>query len=87
MGTVDWSQLGVGIAAILGLIYVSRTMKRVLETTLTFVGNHMSSVTAAQGNTAEAISEVADVLTLLNERVDRLHDDNIETARILKEKR
>jgi len=41
-----------------------------------FLGNHMS------GNT-RALESVATNLAVLNEHTDRLHDDNIEAARLL----
>lgn len=82
--TVDWTQLTVGVAAILGLIYVSRTMKKVLDVVLTFVGNHMTAVTDAQVKTAEALGEVAATLSILTGDVKTLHEDNMETALLLK---
>ena len=59
MDPSQWAQLGVGVAACLALVYVVRTMKQLLGSVLTFVGNHMSSVTAAQRDTADAMVDVA----------------------------
>lgn len=82
--SLDWSQLSVGVAAIVGLVYVSRTMRRVLDSTLTFIGNHMSLTTQAQEATAEALEDVAASLSTLSERVSLLHADNEEAATALR---
>lgn len=59
MDPTQWAQLGVGVAACLALVYVVRSMKQLLGVVLEFVGNHMSSVTAAQEKVAEAMNDVA----------------------------
>jgi len=59
MDPTQWAQLGVGVAACLALVYVVRSMQKLLGTVLAFVGNHMSSVTAAQEKVAEALGDIA----------------------------
>ncbi len=81
---INWEDISVGVAAILGLIYVTRTLRNIQDTTLKFLGNHLSTNTAAQQATADAMESTASVLATLAERVDRLHDDNIEAANRLK---
>jgi hypothetical protein len=49
----------VGVAACLALVYVVRSMQKVMSVVLEFVGNHMSSVTAAQEKVAEALGDIA----------------------------
>jgi len=86
---VDWSQLSIGVAAIVGLVYVARTMRGLVRETLervgtiqkestVFMGNHMSNISSS-------LESVAVNLSTLNERVDRLHDDNVETAVVAKQ--
>lgn len=68
---MDWAQISVGVAAVLGLIYTARTMRRVVHDVLTFLGNHLSAVTEAQ-------REVAINLERLADRIDR---QLVESAR------
>lgn len=70
---VDWANLSVGVAAILGLIYVVREMR----------GIHKDS-DAIQSHQTDVLRDVAVTLSTVSERVDRLHDDNVETAIKLK---
>ncbi len=65
----DWANLSVGVAAIVGLVYVARVMRGVMADVLTFFGNHMSSVTKAQAATAKALQRLADEVTHLREEV------------------
>ena len=65
----DWSQISVGVAAIIGLIYVVRSIRTMNSEVLTFFGNHMSTMT-------KALTDVASNLSTLNARVESLHEDN-----------
>jgi Tfp pilus assembly protein PilN len=42
---IAWEQLSVGVAAIVGLVLVARTLVRVQRYTLDFLGNHLSALT------------------------------------------
>lgn len=74
---IAWDQIAVGVAAILGLIYVARTLRCALRDTLVFLGNHLSSIAAALEATAINLQS-------LNERVDRLHDNHMEMKAVPK---
>lgn len=74
---MDWSQLSVGVAAIVGLVYVARVMRGMQKDVLAFMNNHMSNISSS-------LEQVAVNLATLNERVDRLHDDNVAKSRALK---
>ncbi len=73
---VDWTQVGPAVAAIAAIVYVVRTLKGMQADVLTFFGNHLSKVT-------KSLEDVSTNLSTLNERVDRLHDDNVESAAAL----
>jgi uncharacterized protein YaaN involved in tellurite resistance len=76
VGAVDWSQLSVGVAAVVALVYVTKVLRGMQRDVLSFMGNHM-------GNISSSLEATATNLASLNERVDRLHDDNVEQARTL----
>jgi hypothetical protein len=69
MEQIPWQEISVGVAAVLGLVYVAKTMRRVVRDTLEFLGNHLSGVTSAQSNTVAALEKVADRLERVEERV------------------
>jgi len=75
---MDWSQLSVGVAAIVGLVYVARVMRGMQRDVLTFMENHLHNISSS-------LEAVAINLIGLNERVDRLHDDNVVTAKALED--
>lgn len=70
MNGLAWDQLAVGVAAVLGLIYVSRTMRRLVRDVLQFLGNHLSGLQRAQESVVQALERVADRLERLERRVD-----------------
>jgi len=74
---IPWADLSVGVAVVVGLVLVVRYLGRMQAQVLQFMGNHLSLMT-------KALQDVATNLSSLNERVDRLHDDNIEAAQTLK---
>lgn len=49
-----------------------------------FLGNHMSGNTAALKSVAVSLNGVVTAVGVLGEKTDRLHDDNVEQARVLK---
>jgi hypothetical protein len=67
MNGIEWEQLTVGVAAILGLIIVANTMHRAMKDLLGFLYNHLSTVTAA-------LERVADRLEGLENKIDDQHD-------------
>jgi hypothetical protein len=80
---IPWAQLSIGVAACVALVYVAKTVARATTQVVNlvknisndnqkFLSNHMSGVTAVLGGLVTQVS-------LLGEKVDRLHDDNVET--------
>jgi hypothetical protein len=67
MNGIEWEQLTVGVAAILGLVIVANTMRRAMKDLLSFLYNHLSTVTAA-------LERVADRLEGLENKIDDQHD-------------
>ncbi len=55
-----WDQLAVGVAAIVGLIYVARTLRRSNEDVLEFLGNHMTKNTEVQAKLVDAVTDLSD---------------------------
>ncbi len=55
-----WDQLAVGVAAIVGLIYVARTLRKSNEDVLQFLGNHMTRNTEAQAKLVDAVQDLSD---------------------------
>lgn len=70
MSAVAWDQLAVGVAAVVGLVYVARTMRRLIADVLEFLGNHLSRLQRAQEGVVRALDGVADRLERLEERFD-----------------
>ncbi len=64
---IDFTQLSVGVAAVAVNLYIVKTF-------VGFLSNHMSNISSSLESTAAN-------LNTLNERVDRLHDDNVAAAR------
>jgi hypothetical protein len=86
--TVHWEDLGVGVAAILGMVYIARVLARVLKDTMSGVterqtemlqwfGNHLSNLSSSMESTAVSLQRMSD-------NIEVLHDDNVETARELR---
>lgn len=71
MQGIQWQELTVGVAAIVGLVMVSVTMRRVVRDTLSFLGNHLSNITEAQNKTAVALDRVCDRLEQVEEKIDQ----------------
>lgn len=69
MNTIPWDQLAVGVAAIVGLVYVARTMRRAMRDVLEFLGNHLSGVVEAQARVATSLDRVADRLERVEDKV------------------
>lgn len=68
---LEWSQITVGVAAVLGLIYVARTLRNVVSDVLEFLGNHLSGVTESLRNLTVATERLAgDVDRLADEAAD-----------------
>lgn len=70
MTGIPWQELSVGVAAVVGLVMVAVTMRRVVKDTLSFLGNHLSSVTDAQTKVSAALDKVADRLERVEERIE-----------------
>jgi hypothetical protein len=66
-----WDQLAVGVAAILGLVYVARTLRRTMRDVLGFLSNHMTSHTEALIDVRVALERVADRLERLESTTRR----------------
>lgn len=67
---VAWDQVAVGVAAVIGLIYVARTLRSSNKDVLSFLGNHMNRATEAQQDSARAMQAVADRLERVEGAVD-----------------
>ncbi len=65
----DWANLSVGVAAVVAVVYVARVMRGVMSDVLAFFGNHMSSVTKTQADTARALQRLADEVRSMREEV------------------
>lgn len=70
---IDWANISVGVAAILGLIYVVREIRGM-------VGDNGRMLLSQ----ATVLREIAVALGVLGVKTDRLHDDNVENALLLK---
>ena len=57
---VAWDQLAVGVAAIVGLVYVARTLRASMRDTLSFLGNHLSRVSETLDELTRASEHLAD---------------------------
>lgn len=68
MEAIHWEQLGVGVAAIVGMIYIVRSMRGIFTEMLRFMYNHHSDIT-------RALSAVADRLEHQEDAFDRLTDE------------
>lgn len=69
-GCIQWDQLAVGVAAVVGLIYVARTLRRSNQDVLTFLEHQMRRSTKAQEDTAHGIQAAVDRLAGVEDRLD-----------------
>jgi hypothetical protein len=80
MNPGNWAELSVGVAAVVGLVYVARTMRGIMSDVLLFMENHLSGVTkslvdlnVSTGKMAERMERLPDVTAeRMSERIDRL---------------
>lgn len=86
---VPWENLSVGVAALLVMVYIVREMRRTLRDTmagvserqtemLTWFGNHLSNVSSSLEATALSMQKLTDEVAVL-------HEDNLETAVVLRD--
>lgn len=66
---VDWAQISVGVAAVIGMIAVVRSQRRILSDFLRFLGNDMHEHQEALLNVSVALEKVADRLSRLEAAV------------------
>jgi hypothetical protein len=64
----DWTQLSIGVAALVTLVYSIRTVRGIAADNQKFLGNHMSTNTAA-------MRDVATNLASLNVKADDIRED------------
>lgn len=69
---IDWANISVGVAAILGLIYVVREIRGMTKDNNIALAVHTG-----------VMREIGVSLGILNEKTDRLHDDNKDRDAIL----
>jgi hypothetical protein len=77
---IQWGDITVGVAAIIGLIYVARTLRRTVNDTLGFVGNHMSANTEALIEVRVALEKVVDRLERVENTVRQHSNKKSRTA-------
>ena len=57
---IRWDQIAVGVAAIVGLVYVARTLRGSMKDTLEFLANHLSGLSENLSNLTVATGRLAD---------------------------
>lgn len=67
MDGIKWDELGMGVAALIAMIYIVRTMKGIMSEVMKFLYNHMSTITVA-------LTHVADRLETMGDKFDHLAD-------------
>lgn len=79
MTEIAWDQIGVGVAAILGLVYLARTQRqaqndvlRLQRYVLEYLGSHLSAMTTAQREVASSLDRVASQLDRVEGRLQDL---------------
>lgn len=70
-GVVDWAQISVGVAAVIGMITVVRSQRRMISDVLRFLSNDMHEYREALTDVCVALERVADRLERLESVVSR----------------
>jgi uncharacterized protein YoxC len=85
--SVSWADITVGVAAVLGLIYVARTLRRVVQDVLDFMANHLSGVTTSLTNLTVATTKMADRVDTMGIEVREAsrvaHDDAVAHTQVI----
>ena len=92
---IQWGDITVGVAAIIGLVYVARCMRGSNKDTLEFLGNHLSAQTDALVNLTAATTRLVDHVAALGAELEahriatqadarQVHDDILQVAAVLK---
>jgi hypothetical protein len=80
----DWTDLSVGVAALVTLVYVARTLRATTRDTITYLskanediiqhfGNHFSHIIDNEAAVAERLGEIAGRLEGLSRQLDHVH--------------
>ncbi len=73
MGEIAWSDLTVGVAAIVGLIVVVRTIRALVREQMEFMYSHHAEITQALISTARSLEALTKVIEDVAEESRQYH--------------
>lgn len=69
----DWADIGVGVGALLTMVYIVRTMRSVLRDNQEFMAQHLVLMSQAMKESAQAIEKLESTIDMNREKTLRSH--------------